>query len=46
MKIIFVLSIILASESTLLAQDRFEIAAEYSFLRFSPTITGVGPRNL
>jgi hypothetical protein len=45
MKIIFVLSIMLASGSMLFAQDRFEVAGEYSYLRFSPTITGVGPRN-
>jgi hypothetical protein len=45
MKIIFVFSMILALRSTLFAQDRFEIGGEYSCLRFSPTITGVGPRS-
>jgi len=28
-----------------MAQDRFEVFGAYSYLRFSPTITGVGARS-
>ena len=42
---ISVFAMILGLGLTLFAQDRLEVAGEYSFLRFSPTISGVGSRN-
>ena len=36
---------ILVYGTGLVAQDRFEVSAEYSYLRFSPTITGLSSRN-
>jgi opacity protein-like surface antigen len=38
-------AMILIFATTLAAQDRFEIFAEYSYLRFSPTISGLNSRN-
>lgn len=39
------LAAILVYGTSLVAQDRFEVSAEYSYLRFSPTITGLSSRN-
>jgi len=39
--IFIILGTILVFGTNLLAQDRFEIYGEYSYLHFSPTITGV-----
>jgi len=47
MKIVknFLFATILVFGTTLVAQDTFEVFAGYSYLRFSPTITGVSSRN-
>jgi opacity protein-like surface antigen len=39
------LAAILVYGTSLVAQDRFEVSAEYSYLRFSPTITGLSSRS-
>lgn len=39
------LAAILVYGTSLVAQDRLEVSAEYSYLRFSPTITGLSSRN-
>jgi hypothetical protein len=42
---ILVFALMLVFGSTLIAQDRIELFGAYSYLRFSPTITGVGARS-